>query len=500
MLRQTSPADIKPYLTDASNFQGGYADGVVFPENEKEVTDFLKEAHRSGTSVTVAGSGTGLTGARAPLGGWVLATDRLARVKEIHKNPAGKSSWAVAEPGISLKDFQDQVSSAGLLYPPDPTSFKSFIGGNVGTNASGPRTFKYGPTRDFIRRLRVALATGEVLNIRRGEIFSSPGGILEIPLASGSRLKIPLPTYAAPRVKNTAGYFASPKMDAVDLFIGSEGTLGVVTEIEVGLIPLPSECFGFVGFFPSEEKSWKFAAETRSRTKANQAARNDAGIQARAIEYMDGPSLDLIRGKFPEIPNTAGAAIFVEQECQNETREMLLEGWCALLEKHGAIMEDFWLAENAQELDRQHAFRHQVPLEVKDFLARSGQSKVGTDMAVPESAFEEFMRYQCKRLAAVGLPNVTFGHIGDCHVHLNILPKNNKEHDRALALHAELIERAIAAGGTIAAEHGIGKLKKPFLLRMVGEKGVREMAAVKKTLDPKGILGRGSLFDEKFLS
>lgn len=500
MQRKTSPDEIRPFLTDASNFQGGRAEGVAFPENENEVIEFLKEAHRGGVPVTVAGSGTGLTGARAPLGGWVLATDRLARVKDIHPDPAGRVSWLVAGPGICLKDLQDQASSAGLLYPPDPTSFKSFLGGNVATNASGPRTFKYGPTRDFIRRLRVVLATGDVLNLKRGEIFSSADGILDIPLPSGSRLKVSVPTYAMPRVKNTAGYFVSPRMDVVDLFIGSEGTLGVVTEIEVGLLPVPPAYFGFVGFFPSAENSWKFAAEARTKTRVNQGARNDAGIQARAIEYMDGPSLDLIREKFSEIPAETGAAIFVEQECQNETREMLVEAWCALLERCGARLEDFWLGENAAEQDRQHAFRHQVPLEVRDFLARSGQSKVGTDIAVPESAFEEFMIYQRGRLEALGLPNVTFGHIGDCHVHLNILPKNEGEHERALRLHAELIEKAIAKGGTVAAEHGIGKLKKPFLLRMVGEKGIREMAGVKKTLDPKGILGRGSVFDEKFLS
>ncbi len=494
MIRKTSPQDIQPYLTDASNFQGGHAEGVAFPESEKEVVEFIKEAHAHGTPVTIAGNGTGLTGARVPTGGWVLATDRLSKIKRIEKDPVRRSSYAVIEPGCQLKTLQDALGSLALFYPPDPTSFKSFLGGNVATNASGPRSFRYGPTRDFIRRLRIVLADGSLLHLERGKIFANAVGEIEIP-ASGSKIKIKIPSYAMPPIKHTAGYFAKPKMDAIDLFIGSEGTLGMVTEIEVALVNPPRDYFSYVLFFASEEASWNFAEDARFVSRRHRGERNDAAIQARALEYLDGPSLDFIRAKYPTVPREARAAIYLEQECQPETKDLLIDRWGALFEKHKALVEDVWLGESEEEHEKFRAFRHEVPLEVKAFLAQHGQSKVGTDMAVPEKAFKDLMLFQRKRLNDLGIRNITFGHIGDCHVHLNILAQNGEEHARAWGLYHELIQKALQLGGTIAAEHGVGKLKKCYLVEMFGQKGIEEMAAVKKAFDPKIILGRGNILD-----
>ncbi len=497
MLRKTSPQEIRTYLTDASNIPGGHAEGVVFPENEKEIAEFLRDCYGKGMPVTVAGGGTGLVGGRAPFGGWVLATDQLSKIQSIQKDPAGYSGTVVVQPGTRLRDLHHSVEAEGLLYPPDPTSGVSstgnaFAGGTVATNASGPRTFKYGPTRNFIRRLRVVLASGDILEIKRGQFLAS-GGTLEIPLRS-SLLKLPVPTYTPPAVKNTAGYFAGSQLDAIDLFIGSEGTLGVVTEIEMTLLPRPQDIFSCVVFFPTEESSWRFSAEARTLARRHAAARNDAAIQARALEYMDGPSLDLVRKEFENIPHEARAAIYFEQECQSETEDILLDLWSSLFEKHSALPE-FWIGRTESEEQIIREFRHAIPVKVRDFLKQHGTAKVGTDMSVPAERFEDLMLYQRRCLEELKLPHVTFGHIGDAHVHLNILPKNQDEHDRAWDLYREFVTKAIELGGSVAGEHGIGKLKRPYLLQMFGAPAVQEMIAVKKALDPKNILGRGNLFE-----
>src|SRR5690242_9055294 len=215
MHAKTNSDEIEDFLTDASFMRGGHADRVLLPESVEEVAEILTSANRDRTPVTISGAGTGTVGGRVPFGGIVLATDRLNRIKSIENNRG------VAEAGVILSDFQRAVDAKGLLYPPDPTERGAFLGGTVATNASGARTFKYGPTRNYIERLKVVLASGEVLDLHRGEKIR----------------EIRVPSYARPATrKNATGYFVAPEMDELDLFIGSEGTLGVVCEIEARLI------------------------------------------------------------------------------------------------------------------------------------------------------------------------------------------------------------------------------------------------------------------------
>ncbi len=502
MQRLTQPSEIDPFLTDASNFRG-HAEGVAFPENEKEIVEFLQECHAHKTSVTVSGCGTGLTGGRVPAGGWVLAMHRLNKF-EIRPRGTGAFASAFAGAGTALKDLQAAAFQAGLLYPSDPTSLLSFLGGNVATNASGSHAFKYGVTRDHVRRLRMVLANGDLLDLWRGQFLASAGRRLELPVVkpSGAQeiLKLRLPDYSMPPIKHSAGYFVKPGMDAVDLFIGSEGTLGVVTAMELNLIPLPQVILSFVVFFSSEEEAWNFAADAKKQSHANRLSRNDARMQARSFEYMDGASLDLVRAQYPSIPADSRAAIYLEQECQTETQDMLLDQWSCLMEKHGASLEDFWFGDTPEEELKFRAFRHEIPLKVKAFLKTHNQTKVGTDYAVPDAHFHEMLWYEKKRVKELGLYSVSFGHMADCHLHLNILPRSPEEHAKAWTLYEELVDKALAYGGTVAAEHGVGKLKTAFLEKMFGAKAIHEMAELKKQLDPAGILGRGTLFDENFLN
>src|SRR4030095_3929748 len=188
MITKSAPEEIQSYRADASYMQGGRADRLVLPEKVQEVAEILAAATRDRIPVTVSGAGTGTVGGRIPFGGIVLATDELNHVRSLVRNDSISGS-AVVEPGVMLADFQKFVEAEGLFYPPDPTERGCFIGGTVATNASGARTFKYGPTRKYVQRLRIVLANGEVINLRRGDNFAD-GRTLSIPLHSGDTIEV----------------------------------------------------------------------------------------------------------------------------------------------------------------------------------------------------------------------------------------------------------------------------------------------------------------------
>ncbi|HSK71382.1 MAG TPA: FAD-linked oxidase C-terminal domain-containing protein, partial [Pyrinomonadaceae bacterium] len=226
---------------------------------------------------------------------------------------------------------------------------------------------------------------------------------------------------------------------------------------------------------------------------------NPKSVDAALIEYFDEKSLKFISEKFPEVPENAKGAIFFEQETNAETEDVLLEQWNELLEKHNADLEKSWFTTTEQDREKMREFRHALPVSVNERIVRYGQRKVGTDMAVPDENFASFLQFYKQKLDESGLDYVIFGHIGDNHLHANILPKNTEEMTKAKHLYGRFIAQAVMLGGTVSAEHGIGKLKSKYLYVMYGERFLNEMAELKRAFDPNGILGRGNMFDEKFL-
>jgi D-lactate dehydrogenase (cytochrome) len=477
---QSNQNEIQSFLSDASFIREGYADRVVFPESVDEVADILVAANRERTPVTVSGAGTGTVGGRVAFGGIVLATDRLNRIKSIvHEDGAG---YAVVEAGVFLSDLQRAVDQEGLLYPPDPTERGCFIGGTVATNASGARTYKYGPTRNYIRRLKIVLASGEIVDLRRGDVRAASNRRIRI-----ASIDVQLPTYHMPATrKNASGYFVAPEMDAVDLFIGSEGTLGVICEVETKLLPKPEGLLSGVVFFASEADVLALVAEARKR------------VDARALEFFDRESLNFLRQKYTEIPADAVGAIFFEQETTAASEDTVLNEWMALLDQHHAF-PDSWFATSEQDQARLREFRHQLPVLMNEWFARYNQRKVSTDMAVSDDAFPGLFRLYKETLQSSGLRYTIFGHIGDNHVHVNILPRNESEGAHARDLYVQFLKYAASVGGTLSAEHGVGKLKREYLRFFYTDGQLREMAALKKAFDPNGILGRGNIFSEELL-
>lgn len=445
-------------LSDASGFTG-HAEDCFAPAGEAEICALLREAAGKGIPVTVAGAGTGVTGGRVAMGGWVLSLEKLSGI-EI------RPGSAEAGAGASLAGLQAAAGRSGQFYAPDPTETSASIGGTIATNASGSRSFRYGDTRRHVRRLRVVVAGGRLLDVRRGEAVD-----FEVPA-----LHVPRTT------KHSAGFRLWPGMDWVDLFVGSEGTLGVITGAEVALLPSPAELFTGVVFFPSED----------AVLNAVDAWRAAPGL--RMLEYLDGASLRLLRERFDDVPREARGALLLEQELDGLGEEEI-DRWERRMEEAGALAEASWFAAGERDRERFRVFRHALPERVNDIARRNGFQKLGSDYAVPPASNREMMAYYRARLNAE-FPGqyVVFGHIGDAHVHVNLLPATAEQFDRGRNLMVELARKAVELGGTVSAEHGLGKRKAHLLELQYSPVEIEAMKAVKRRLDPQWLLGRGTLF------
>ena len=474
-------------VKDASHFQGE-AQQILTPSTEKEIARILREANAARTPVTASGAGTGLTGARVPQKGILLSTERMNRILQIDWDGRSPEGSVLLEPGVSLRDLETALKAKGLFYPPNPGEKKAFIGGTVATNASGSRSFKYGATRPFVKRLRVLLADGDLLEIARGHEGKS-GDRLEIRTAGGKQLSIPIPDYSMPKVKNAAGYYAKPGMDLIDLFIGSEGTLGVFTRIELKVIPAPEAILGGVLFFDSEGSCFRFVEEVRK----------SHSLDPRALEFFDSKSLELLLPKHPRIPAGAKGALYFEQECRSPERESARQAWIQQLDRSSGFVPDPWLSVDPKEQEAFRQFRYDLPALVNERATRNGFRKMGTDLAVPDEGAKEMLDFYLMALPESGIPYCLFGHIGENHLHANLRPKTQAQLDQALALYEQLARKAISLGGTVSAEHGIGKLRIPYLEMMVGKEGLRQMARVKLALDPNGILNPGNIIPMELL-
>jgi D-lactate dehydrogenase (cytochrome) len=267
----------------------------------------------------------------------------------------------------------------------------------------------------------------------------------------------------------------------------------------VTLLPIPKNVLSSVVFFKTEGDLLAFVREARARSLHNRATKTTNGIDARALEYFDVESLKFLHAAYPLVPQSAQGAVFFEQETTGETEDDLMSEWLELVEGHNALLDDSWFATNENDRTRIREFRHKLPVLVNEWLSHHKQCKVSTDMAVPDHEFERMLAFYKDGLRENGLHYVIFGHIGDNHVHVNILPRSEEEAAAARELYRRFIVRAVEVGGTISAEHGIGKLKRDYLRVLYGDEHMREMAALKRAFDPAGILGRGNIFSEEYL-
>lgn len=444
------------YLEDASGMKG-HADEIRAPRDEAELRETLAEAARSKATVTIAGGGSGLTGGRVPQGGWLISMEKFRRL-EVEKGQATVGA------GVTLHELHAAAKGTGQFYPPDPTETMAFLGGTIACNSSGSRSFKYGATRRWIERLRVMLLDGSVLDVKRGEAID-----FEVP-------EIPQPAAK----KHSCGYPLKPGMDWIDLFVGSEGTLGMVLEADVKLLPAPKTLLNGIVFFPSDEGALDALDAWR------------AVPELRMLEYVDDPALRMIGQRYPDVPAAARAALIIEQIVSGDGD---IDAWAERLEAAGALETESWFGTTDGDRERFRQFRHALPETALAISQRNGFTSLGSDFSVPVEKNRAMLAFYREHMDRV-MPGhyCIFGHVGDAHAHVNMLPATQAEFDGGMEALMVFARQAAAWNGSVAAEHGLGKRKAKFLPVQYGAEAIEAMKAVKRRFDPEWRLSPGTLF------
>ena len=426
---------------------------VSRPESIEEVVDLLRRATADRTPITCAGAQTSTTAASITDKGALLSLRALDSISAVDE----RTRTIKVGPGALVGEVKRTAAAGGLLFAPDPTSEEeSTIGGAIACNASGARTFKYGATRKHVQALKVVMANGELMEFRRSNLE-----------------------------KNTVGYaFAH---DPIDWFIGSEGTLGVVVEAELTLLPLPAHVVGLAVFFTTEEEALRFVVATR----------DSATVAPRCIEYFDNQAIGIARtvGHGGVLPDGAAGMIYVEEEIGDDL-DSTLGRWGELIE---SIAPDFdpLVFDGEARLREARRIRHSVPTTMNERGTRhrdAGGRRVSTDWAVPYHKVAEAIRTARAFAAERGVEQaVIYGHVGNGHPHQNYIARNARELATIEEVVEQTLKRVLAFGGTVAAEHGIGKVKRRWLPLQMSGLQIAMMTAVKRELDPLGILAPGNI-------
>lgn len=500
----TDPDLVSSWLQDAARYPGGEAAGVAFPDSEAAVAALLATRR----PLLVVGAQSSLTGGATPHGEIVVSTSKLDAI-----GPWTERSVRCGA-GVVLRELDAACATRGLHFPPVPTYDGATVGGAVSTDAAGAQTFAHGTVRAWVDGLTVVLACGEVLEFVRGEVSAHPGGWFEIEKLDGTRVRVPVPKPATPAVpKNSSGYRGGPGLDLVDLFVGSEGTLGVVFDATLRVAPRPAWMAALV---PVESDG---AAVELTRELRTQPA-------VSAIEYMDARSVEVLREDgVPErvgvpVPASARVLLLVQLELPagwdraRATEELaaVSEGasvsgpvadFCRSLDARGLL--DAAVPALPGEEDRRRALfalREAVPegvnRRVRDRALASGGAvaKSGGDVIVPFDRFPEALARWRALVAETGLDCAVWGHISDGNVHPNLIARDADGMARARAAQVAIGKVAIELGGSPLAEHGTGRnpAKQALMLALHGEAGVASMRETKRALDPAWQLAPGVLF------
>ncbi len=496
------------YCSDESRLSGNIPDKLYFPKNMIELSFAIREIAARGERACISGGRTGIAGGAVNLEAEnVISLERLIFEPEIKYDQAA-SCWSVrVGAGQKLSDLNEVLKKRsrfpidapnGLFFPVDPTEESATVGGMAAVNASGAGTLFYGPTRDWIIGLTLVFADGRILRLRRGVKKAEYGrfGFL----ASDGELKISeIPNIKMPQTKHVAAYFLKEDLDLIDLFIGGEGTLAVIAEVQFRLALKPKNCL-HLSIFASENVDCAEFSQYLKKASANRLI---------CLEYMDRNSLEVLReyrdelGESSHVPQqacSAGSLYFLEipfakKEDLSVIWDFLLKG----MQQYGISPDSTWAGFSAKDREAMKKFRHALPERINQLVSREKAeipelTKVATDMAVPDQNLGQMMEIYIQNLQACGLKHVIFGHLGNGHLHVNIIPDSPQKLKEAKALYRHFAKKAVELGGSVAAEHGIGRIKREFLEIQFQPDEIQGMRNLKTFFDPAFRLNPGVLF------
>lgn len=436
-----NPEELITYSYDATNF-AHKPDIVLFPVNAKQVSEILKVAHENEIPVYTRGAGTNLSGGSIPLeGGIALVLTRMNKVTEI----SAENLTAVVEPGVVTEEFKKEVEKQGLFYPPDPASMAMCtLGGNIAENAGGPHCLKYGVTKHYVLGLEAVLANGDIIN-------------------TGSCT-----------IKNVTGY------DLTSLFVGSEGTLGVITKIILKLIPLPKEKVTILAVFDKMEEAVKSVSKILSNR-----------LLPSVIEFMDNIAINCAEEYLKMgLPVDKEALILIEFD--DNMPKLQAQKAVEICKELGAVKIE--VEDNPEGCEKLFKARKAAA----PALGRVAPFKLMEDIVIPRNKLSEFMVFVKELINETGVKITSFGHAGDGNIHVNILLKDRseKEMEKGNKILAKLFRKVMELNGVVTGEHGIGFLKAEYLEENVGTAPYELMKKIKQMLDPKNILNPGKVFKE----
>ncbi len=456
---------ISPYTHDS--VMSGTPDAVFRPKTVFEIQEIMRYCTGKKIPVTCCGARTSMTGSSVTDSGLLLSLENLSEISDLDAD----RQLVTVRPGIILGEMQRTVEQEGFFYPPSPTSrHECTVGATLSTNATGDITFKYGTTRRYVQEITVVTSDGGLRTLQR----------LNSPSAEG---------------KNKAGYFLDG--EEIDLIIGSEGTLGIIVEAKLKLLRGVPSFLTLMIPFPSNIDALRLIATYKGF----------AGISPRSMEYVDVGAAAIMHthATFPRLPEEARAFVICQQEFSDGGGEEAIDTWFAALTAYytqintASLLEAVVVARSDIEYAKIAAWRHHIPSVVAERhveLQNDGGGKVGSDWWVLRLRMMEMMTWLYGASDALKIPYIAFAHLGDGHPHVNYLTRNPDEKERAKALVLECCRRAVAMGGGVAGEHGIGKIKRDLLAIQHPQDVIQKMMATKRAWDPHWILGRGNIFEQ----
>ena len=440
-----------PYETDASYFQGSEPLAVVVPETVDQVSRIMKLCQKYSVPVVVRGGGTSLTGSSVPLDGFVvISMSRFDRIIEVEP----QDRYAIVEPGVRLDTLNENLSHTGHFYPPDPaSSMAATVGGSISTNAGGLRAATYGTTRNWVLGLEVVLPNGEVVNL---------GGKV---------------------LKRTAGY------DLTAMFVGAEGTLGIITKAILKIWPIPETKGRILAYYQDIEKVGMAISTMKEK-----------GITPEIAEFMDRITMNsLKKARGMHFPESARYMLIVDISSTRESLQRQLDEAVAVLRQFSPT--DITVTTDPAEMARIYEARKGAYASLLSERSSPTERVVIGDIVVPASSLPMALKESEEKLKEDGVRAALFGHIADGNIHANIFADtgNAEQMKKVDRFQMDLGKIALKYGGSVSAEHGIGMEKKELLRMELDSSGnpyvMEIMKTIRRSFDPMGIMNRGKMFD-----